>query len=103
MNGDTRAGNGASDAGPLPDDRHGALMGALAAGTAGDDDRHRLGWALWGKTSTNDWTAAEAEATIAWVDIAKDEDGQWVPSPLAVDEARMLVADVQAEEPSKDE
>jgi len=95
--------NEAWDTEPLPDDRHGALMGALAAVTAGDDDRHKLGWALWGKTSTNDWTAAEAEATIAWVDIAQDDDGQWVPSPLAVDEARMLVAEKQAEEPSAEE
>ena len=91
--------NEAWDTEPLPADRHGALMGALAAVTAGDDDRHKLGWALWGETSTNDWTAAEAEATIAWVDIAQDEDGQWVPSPLTVDEARMLIA----EEPNKDE
>jgi len=98
MKRDELARNGVSGTEPLPADRHGALMGALAAVTAGDDDCHRLGWALWGKTSTNDWTAAVAEATIAWVDIAQDEDGQWVPSPLAVDEARMLIEDVQSED-----
>jgi len=81
----------------VPEDRHGALMGALAAVTAGDTERHALGEAVWGKPSTKDWTAAEAEAIVGWVNITQDEDGNWMPNAYAVEEARAVTAAAKEE------
>jgi len=83
----------------VPEGRHGALMGALAAVTAGDKERHALGEAVWGKPSTKDWTAAEAEAIVGWVNIRQDDEGDWMPNAYAVEEARAVTEAARSKQP----
>ena len=62
-----------------------------------DDElaRHAIGLWLWGKAHSADWTPQQAEATAQWVraepvKVAGQKD-KWVPSDLAVKEARLIV------------
>ncbi|NBD35715.1 MAG: hypothetical protein GVY30_06915 [Chloroflexi bacterium] len=54
----------------------------------GDQQRKQLLWYLTGKESSGDLTDGEVEALRGWLDVHKDENGEWAPSEVAADEAR---------------
>ena len=70
-----------------------------------EERRHWLTEYLIGKPSTKDFTAGEAIAMIDWVGLVKSEEGEWMPSDYAIEEASNLFNfyDFMKEEQKKQE